>query len=438
MVSRQTGSIDELVPLMTHWRRDLHKYAEPGWLEFRTASIVADELEALGYELQLGKEVIDEQSRMGVPSEETLARHEQRAIDEGANKKWMNYFTGGYTGVVGTIRTNKPGPTVGIRFDIDALHINESADTEHVPMEQHFASIHEGEMHACGHDAHTSIGLAVATYLVNHRDKLAGTYKLIFQPAEEGVRGAKSMVTAGVVDDVDFFLTSHVGINVDLGTVVTGIDNFLATTKFNVVFKGIASHAGGSPEEGKNALLAASSAILNLHSIPRSGKGQSQINVGKLISGDDRNIIPALAEMQVETRGETTEINTYMVSKAMDVIKGAAQMYGIDYEVDIVGEADTSQSSKQLKSYIHKILTSIPIVDQVLDSAPFPIGSEDATYMMNKVIENGGLSTYMIFGTELAAGHHNEKFDIDEKVLEIALTSYIEIIGGIAEFNPEK
>ncbi|WP_081243330.1 amidohydrolase [Sporosarcina sp. P33] len=437
MVSQQARCIDELIPLMTRWRRDLHKYAEPGWLEFRTASIVADELEALGYELQLGKEVIDEQSRMGVPPHEILARHEQRAIDEGANRKWVNYFTGGYTGVVGTIRMNKPGPTVGIRFDMDALHINESVDISHVPVEQNFASIHEGEMHACGHDAHTSIGLAVANYLAKHREELTGTYKLIFQPAEEGVRGAKSMVAAGVVDDVDLFLTSHVGINVDLGTVVSGIDNFLATTKFNVVFKGKASHAGGFPEEGKNALLAASSAVLNLHSIPRSGKGQSQINVGKLRSGYDRNIIPAFAEMQVETRGETTEINTYMVAKAMNIIKGAAQMYDIDYKVEIVGEANTSQSSKQLKNYIQKVLSDVPIVDKVLDSAPFPIGSEDATYMMNKVIENGGLSTYMIFGTDLAAGHHHEKFDINEKVLEIGLAAYIEIIGGIAKFTIE-
>ncbi|ARJ38938.1 peptidase M20 [Sporosarcina ureae] len=438
MDSQQTRSIDELIPLMTCWRRDLHKYAEPGWLEFRTASIVADELETLGFELQLGKEVLDEQSRMGVPSDKILAMHEQRAIDEGANRKWMDYFTGGYTGVVGTIRMNKPGPTVGIRFDMDALHINESADINHVPMKKNFASIHKGEMHACGHDAHTSIGLAIANFLAKNRDHLVGTYKLIFQPAEEGVRGAKSMVAAGVVDDVDIFLTSHVGINVDLGTVVSGIDNFLATTKFNVVFEGKASHAGGSPEEGKNALLAAASAVLNLHSIPRSGKGQSQINVGKLSSGYDRNIIPAFAEMLVETRGETTEINTYMVAKAMNIIKGAAQMYGIDYKVDIVGEANTSQSSKRLKNYIQNALDNVPIVDEVLNSAPFPIGSEDATYMMNHVIENGGLSTYMIFGTELAAGHHHERFDIDEKVLEIALSSYIEIIGGIAKFHAEK
>lgn len=431
MISQSTRSVDELVPLMTKWRRDLHKHAEPGWLEFRTASIVADQLEVLGYELRVGKEVIDSETRMGVPAEEVLILHEERALAEGANRKWVERFSGGYTGVVGIIHTANPGPTVAIRFDMDALHIKESADMDHVPVLENFMSVHEGEMHACGHDAHTSIGLALAHYIAGHRDELAGTYKLIFQPAEEGVRGAKSMVQAGVVDDVDIFLTSHVGINVDLGTVVSGIDNFLATTKFNVVFKGKASHAGGSPEEGKNALLAASSAVLNLHSIPRSGKGQSQINVGKLSSGYDRNIIPAFAEMQVETRGETTEINSYMVAKAMNIIKGAAQMYGIEYEVDIVGEANTSASSLPLKSYIRSALEQLPAVKKVLDSAPFPIGSEDATYMMNRVIENGGLSAYMIFGTELAAGHHHEKFDIDEKVLEIAFASYVEIIGGI-------
>lgn len=438
MISQHTLSVDELIPLMTQWRRDLHKHAEPGWLEFRTACMVADQLEKLGYELQVGKEVIDPQTRMGVPSEKILAQHEKRALAEGANEKWMQHFTGGFTGVVGTLQAKNPGPTVGIRFDMDALHIKESVAIDHLPVKENFSSIHDGEMHACGHDAHTSIGLAVANYIAGHLDDLAGTYKLIFQPAEEGVRGAKSMVAAGVVDDVDIFLTSHVGINVDLGTVVSGIDNFLATTKFNVVFNGKASHAGGFPEEGKNALLAASSAVLNLHSIPRNGKGQSQINVGKLSSGYDRNIIPAFAEMQVETRGETTDINSYMVSKAMNIIKGAAQMYGIESEVDIVGEANTSQSSTSLKSYIQTILGDVPNVNEVLDSAPFPIGSEDATYMMNKVIENGGVSTYMIFGTELAAGHHHEMFDIDEKVLEIALASYIKIIGSIDTFDQER
>ncbi|MDN4608121.1 amidohydrolase [Sporosarcina highlanderae] len=428
-------SVEDLVPIMIKWRRDFHKHAEPGWLEFRTASLIADYLEQFGYSLRTGSDVIHHESRMGVPTPELLAEYEAKALAEGANEKWLKRFSGGYTGVVGTIQSKRPGPIIGIRFDMDALNIKESSDKDHFPVENGFVSIRKGVMHACGHDAHMSIGLAVAKYISEHLDELAGTYKLIFQPAEEGVRGAKSMVAAGVLDDVDIFLTSHVGIGVELGTVVSGIDNFLATTKFNARFLGKASHAGGRPEEGRNALLAASSAILNLHSIPRHGKGQSQINVGKLCGGSGRNIIPQSAEMEVETRGETTDINEYMFRKAKMIIKGAAQMYDIDYEIEIVGEAKTSSSSERLKTYIKKSLGDIPCVDTVLDEAPYPIGSEDATYMMNQVIENGGLASYMILGTALAAGHHHEKFDIDEAVLEIGLTSYIGILKGIESLS---
>lgn len=428
----------ELVSKMVKWRRDFHKYAESGWLEFRTASLIASRLEAFGYKVQAGKEVINPEFRMGVPSSKIVAEHETLALSQGANEKWMSFFAGGYTGVVGTIHTKLPGPVIGIRFDMDALNIKESSDPNHFPVVNGFNSIHEGVMHACGHDAHMAIGLAVAKYISEHRDEFAGTYKLIFQPAEEGVRGAKSMVAAGVVDDIDIFLASHVGIGVDLGTVVSGIDNFLATTKFNVTFKGKASHAGGFPQEGRNALLAASSAVLGLHAIPRHGKGQSQINVGKLHSGSGRNIIPSIATMEVETRGETTEINDYMMRKAETIIKGAAQMYEIDYEIEIVGSAKTSCSSEVLKNYIFNSLRSVKGVDKVLNSAPFPIGSEDATYMMNKVIEKGGLASYMIFGTTLAAGHHHEKFDIDEKVLEIGLASYVGILTGIESIEFDK
>ncbi|MGG0670359.1 amidohydrolase [Lederbergia citrisecunda] len=432
MTEHKTAAfVSDVIPMMVKWRRDFHKYAEPGWLEFRSASNIANRLEAFGFTIQAGKEVINSDYRMGVPSSKIISEHEALALAEGADEKWMRFFAGGYTGIVGTIHAKRPGPVIGIRFDMDALNIQESSDSSHLPVANGYASIHEGVMHACGHDAHMSIGLAVAKYISDYRDELAGTYKLIFQPAEEGVRGAKSMVAAGVVDDIDIFLTSHVGIGVDLGTVVSGIDNFLATTKFNVVFNGKASHAGGSPEEGRNALLAASSATLNLHGIPRHSRGQSQINVGKLHSGSGRNIIPSTAAMEVETRGETTEINEYMMTKATKIIRGAAEMYEVDYEIDIVGAAKTSCSSEQLKTYIHDSLRNVKGVDKVLDRAPFPIGSEDATYMMNKVIEQGGLASYMIFGTTLAAGHHHEKFDIDEEVMGIGLASYIGILEGI-------
>lgn len=122
---------------------------------------------------------------------------------------------------------------------------------------------------------------------------------MIFQPAEEGTRGAKSMVEAGVVDDVDFFTAVHIGTGVPAGELVCGSDSFMATSKLDVTFRGVASHAGAKPEDGRNALLAAAQAALGLYAIPRHSEGSSRINVGVLQAGTGRNVIADRAFMKV-------------------------------------------------------------------------------------------------------------------------------------------
>ncbi|MFC7394963.1 M20 family metallo-hydrolase [Scopulibacillus cellulosilyticus] len=413
--------IEQLYPEMVEWRRDFHKYAESGWVEFRTASLVAARLEQWGFEVKAGEEVIDKDSRMGVPQEDFLRRHEARAEQQGADMKWLPRFSGGFTGVVGILDTGRPGPTIGYRFDMDALDIQESNDQDHQPFADQFASVNDGMMHACGHDAHTSIGLGLAKLLSAIKSQLNGRIKMIFQPSEEGVRGAKSMVEAGVLDDVDVLFASHIGTGVPLGEVVCGSNGFLSTTKMDVSFTGVASHAGAKPEEGKNALLAAATAALNLHSIPRHSGGASRVNVGVLNAGSGRNVVPASAHLKLETRGETAEINRFMFENAQQVIKGAAQMYDVEAKIDIVGAATSCNSSPELAPYIRSQAEQVDTVKSIQDISSFAAGSEDATYMLDKVKSNGGLASYAIFGTTLAAGHHNEKFDFDESVMIIAL-----------------
>ncbi len=140
---------------------------------------------------------------------------------------------------------------------MDALDLSEALDDSHRPFRDGFASCNPGMMHACGHDGHTTIGLGLAQVLKQYEAQLNGTIKLIFQPAEEGTRGARAMVAAGALDGVDYFTAIHIGTGVPEGTVICGSDNFMATTKFDVRFTGVAAHAGGKPEEGRNALLAA-------------------------------------------------------------------------------------------------------------------------------------------------------------------------------------
>lgn len=414
--------IDEkLQDQMVTWRRDLHKHAESGFLEMRTASRVAAFLESLGYGLKVAGEVMDANARMGVPSQEILDAHYKWAEQNGADIDWLPKFKDGMTGIVATLKTSKPGPVLVYRFDMDALDIQEEMSEGHIPFEKGFTSMNEFKMHACGHDGHTSIGLGFAKTLMENKEDLAGTIKLIFQPAEEGTRGAKSMTNAGVVDDADYFIAMHLGTGVPTGEFVAGNSGFLATTKMDVTFKGIAAHAGGKPEEGRNALMAASSAVLGLYGIPRHSAGASRVNVGVLNAGSGRNIIPSSAAMKLETRGETSEINDYIREQALAVLHGAAKMYGVEVDVDIVGEAKSSMPSEELVTTLAAVAEASPYVKKVIPWSTDSAGSEDATYYMERVKELGGLATYCIVGSDLAAGHHNERFDFDEASMEAAV-----------------
>ncbi|WP_251551141.1 amidohydrolase [Neobacillus muris] len=420
--------VEDIFSEMIEWRRDLHQHAESGWLEFRTASIVAEKLEKWGYEIKIGKEVIDTQARMGVPPEEVLRQHEQRALEQGANAKWLEYVKGGYTGVVGILETGRPGPTIGLRFDMDALDLVEANDPEHVPAALGFRSVNEGMMHACGHDAHTSIGLGAAKLFSEIKDELSGKIKLIFQPAEEGVRGAKSMVAAGVLDDVDLFFANHIGTGVPLGEVVCSNNGYLSTTKIDVTFSGVASHAGKKPEDGRNALLAAASAVVNLHAISRHGSGNSRINVGVLNAGTGRNIIPSSAKLKIETRGDTPEVNEYILVNALTILKGTAMAHQVDVDIDIVGEAKSVECSEELAEFVQESIKHIEEIEKLHLLTNESSGSEDATYMMERVKNNGGLATYGIIGTTLAAGHHNERFDIDELGMKIGIKVLAQVV----------
>lgn len=405
----------DLKEQLVAWRRDFHRHPEQGFLELRTASIVAGELDRLGYALKTGLEVMDPKHMMGRPDPQAIEKQLEWARQNGANLKYLDRFQEGYTGIVAEWDTGKAGPVTTFRVDMDALPIVESDDAGHYPQQHGFRSSVHGSMHACGHDAHTSIGLGLAVRIAKRAESFGGKIRIIFQPAEEGTRGAKSMTAAGVVDETDYFIASHVGTGVPHRHVVAASNGFMATTKMNVTFSGTASHAGAMPEEGQNALLAAANAALNLHAISRHSGGASRVNVGELHAGSGRNIVADRAEMKIETRGETSDVNLYVREQAEAVIKGAAAMYGVSCDLDIVGEAISCKCSPELAEIIVECAAPSPFVDQVVLEDNASAGSEDATYFMQRVKERGGQATYCIFGTELAAGHHNEKFDIDEE-----------------------
>lgn len=427
--------VQALEPEMQSWRRDLHQFAESGWLEFRTATRIADALHKLGYHLQLGREVINAEARMGLPAADVLKQQEARALQQGALPQWLPHFSGGFCGIVATLETGRPGPVMGFRVDMDALDLNESQLADHLPQREGFASCNPGMMHACGHDGHTTIGLGLASVLMAMKSQLSGTIKLIFQPAEEGVRGAKAMVEAGVVDDVDLFTAIHIGTGVPAGELVCGSDSFLATTKLDVHFTGVGAHAGGKPEEGRNALLAAAQATLGLHGLPQHSGGVARVNVGVLQAGTGRNVVADTALMKVETRGVSNQVNDDIYQQALRIIAGAAAMYGVEYEVKLMGAARSCTPTQPWVDFVHQQAEALGIFDSVVDRKAQAAGSEDATYMMERVKQRGGQATYAIFGCDLAAGHHNAKFDFDEGVMGKAVQMLATLALNQAQFG---
>ncbi|MCT7477908.1 M20/M25/M40 family metallo-hydrolase [Escherichia coli] len=146
-----------------------------------------------------------------------------------------------------------------------------------------------------------------------------------------------------------------------------------------------------------------------------------RVNVGVMQAGSDRNVVPASALLKVETRGASDVINQYVFDRAQQAIQGAATMYGVGVETRLMGAATASSPSPQWVAWLQSQAAQVAGVNQAIERVEAPAGSEDATLMMARVQQHQGQASYVVFGTQLAAGHHNEKFDFDEQVLAIAV-----------------
>lgn len=407
---------EEITPELVALRRDFHKHAETGWFEMRTSSIIARYLTKLGYEVHVGEEVCKKDERMGVPSDEALEKAYDRAVEQGADEEFVKATRGGMTGVIGILRCGE-GPTVAMRFDIDALGVYESSDSEHLPAKEGFRSVNDGAMHACGHDGHAVSGLGVAAVLMQMKDKLHGTVKLIFQPGEEGLKGARSIVANGHLDDVDYLLGSHTtGMDAEESDVTPGSYGSLASFKYDVTFHGLAAHAGGAPQKGKNALLAAATAVTNLYAIPRHAAGASRINVGKLIAGSGRNVIADEAFMELEVRGETTEINEYVSDYALRILKSAAEMHDCTLDIKVMGAAESIISDTDLCEQVGKIAEQLGM--KVSSNLLLKLGgSEDFSYMSNRVQSHGGKAAFVRVRSAITGVAHGRTYNFDESYI---------------------
>ena len=411
--------VEELASVISLTRRDLHKHPEPAWTEFRTASIVATRLRKLGYTLTMGEKAVSKKDMMGVPSPTVLQAAQKRAIDQGADPTLVAVMDGGLTGMWADLECGGgPGPKFALRFDLDSNDAVECALPEHVPFREGFASVNKGAMHACGHDGHVAVGLAVAEILAGMKDSLKGSVRLIFQSAEEGVRGAGPMVAAGCCEGVDYIVGAHIGFQAaKKGDIVCGARGFLATTKWDVRIHGKSAHAGAAPQEGRNALLAACAATTNLHAISRHGDGVTRITVGRLEGGQGRNVIPPNAFMALETRGMTSELDEYMTTEAARIIKAATDMWGCTHEIEVMGGTKSGESSPAMIARVKALAETMPAFTNIMVEKDFG-ASEDFSHMMTVVQNNGGSGTYIQVGTNKTAGHHNDRFDFTEEDLQ--------------------
>ncbi|GAB2966807.1 amidohydrolase [Amycolatopsis acidiphila] len=404
-------------------RRDVHAHPEPAFCELRTAALVLAHLRELPAEIRTGALALD--GIPAYPDEAALARFAGLAIDSGADAGDVTALTREGTAIVAELAGSRPGPTWALRFDMDALPVTEAGESRHLPAAEGFRSSYEGFMHACGHDGHVAIGLALAGRLAD-RD-FAGKVRFLFQPAEEGGRGARAMLGAGVVDGVDRFAALHLGLDLPAGTVAAGITGIFATTKMRARFTGVASHAAAAPQDGRNALLAAATAVLGIHGLPRFSTADTRVNVGTLRAEGNVNIVPALAELTCEARSRDGAVNAELTERVKQVLRGAALAQGVEVDIEETGGSTSLDCDGEL-------------LDAVLEAASrtgHPAvrlhqmgGSDDASLFAEAVQRQGGLATYTVVGGGNPAPHHNPYFDVDEAALPVAVDVLEALVRG--------
>ncbi len=356
-------------------RRDFHAHPEIGFKEVRTAGIVAKELQELGIEVTTG-----------------VAK----------------------TGVIGMLEGNGPGPVVLLRFDMDALPMDEETGVT-------YASQNPGLMHACGHDGHTAVGLTVARILNKYSDQWAGRVKLVFQPAEEGLGGAREMVREGVLTNPkpDYSLGMHVWNDRMLGEIAITPGPIMAGAEmFKIVISGVGAH-GASPHLGKDPILAASQIVTALQSIVARNVDPLQtavVSVTSFHGGTSFNIIPPTVELKGTVRTYLPEFRETVHRRIREIVHGIAEAMECQAEIEIESVTPPVVNNPEITAKVQVVLEQVLPEATLLDGLR-TMGSEDMAYMMENIP-----GCFIFVGSKnpeqnLVFGHHHPKFNFDEHAL---------------------
>ncbi|RQG94182.1 amidohydrolase [Natrarchaeobius chitinivorans] len=400
-------------------RRALHRHPEPAWCEFYTTARIVEALRAVEVDsVATGSAVFDTDRITADPDPERRADWIKRAEATDVDPDSLAPIVDDIPGAMATVKGGS-GPVVGLRVDIDALPVSESTASDHRPAAKGFRSTNDGYMHACGHDAHAAIGVGVVRRLVS--SEFGGTLKVFFQPAEERGDGARSLVSGGRLDDVEYFLGTHVGLGLETGTVVPRIDTFLSITSFEATFRGQSAHPALAPEDGRSAIQAASTAASALESIPRRSDGATRINVGTIDGGTASNVVPERAVITGEFRAETSAGTDAIETAVIDRLEAAASMHGCTVDVSFSPGTPSATCDGPLAQRVRAAAARTSVVDR-FETIDSPLWSEDVTHLIEAVQKQGGQATYVGVGADNPAGHHTPTFDVDERSIAIATT----------------
>ncbi|WP_425545353.1 amidohydrolase [Gangjinia marincola] len=371
------------------WRRDLHQYPELSNREFKTAEKIAKHLKKLGLEVETG-----------------IAK----------------------TGVVAVLKGDQPGKTVALRADIDALPVTERND---LPFKSEvktaFLNTETGVMHACGHDTHTAILMGVAEILTKHKDKINGTVKFIFQPAEEGPPpgeegGAKLMIKEGVLKspDVDAIFGLHINSGTPVGTIRYKPGGTMAAVeRFVINVKGKQTH-GSAPWSGVDPIVISAKIIDGLQTIiSRESKLVDEaavITVGKITSGVRFNIIPESAEMIGTVRTLDPAMREKIMRRMTEMSQDIAKAYGGSATIEWQNNTSITYNDLDLTAKMLPTLQGIAGKENV-ELVKATTGGEDFSFFQEEVPGFYFFLGGMTPGNKDAFPHHTPDFKIDESGL---------------------
>ena len=383
------ASAEKIESKVIDWRRDIHQYPELSNREFKTAEKIAKHLKSLGIEVT-----------------EKVAK----------------------TGVVGLLKGKKQGKTVALRADIDALPVTETADVPFKStVKSTFLDTDVGVSHACGHDTHTAILMGVAEILSKHRDKINGTVKFIFQPAEEGPPpgeegGAKLMIKEGVLTnpDVDAIFGLHINSATDVGKIRYKPGGTMAAVeRFVINVQGKQTH-GSAPWSGVDPILISAKIIDGLQTIiSREAplvEEAAVITVGKITSGVRFNIIPNTAELIGTVRTLDLGMRRLIIKRMSEMVPAIAESYGGTATIEFQNNTSITYNDPELVQQMLPTLQGIAGSENVILSKA-TTGGEDFSYFQEKVpgfyFFLGGKS----IGDNNPPSHHTPEFYIDESGL---------------------